>query len=279
MGESFSSPAEAGLYPFNAVRNRALGLAATEAVLLLDVDFLPSPGVVPAYQGTAEGYREMMAQLRRREAVVLPAFETARLKGGLPEGEALAKEAVLSECLLPRSTWPPAWSASVPGCVCTSRPSLDACLGAAADPDPPSPAPLPAAGGKSGAVSLYRAGKLLGFQVGVYPQGHSPTNYLRWSGSDRPYPVYYRKVGGMGRVVAAALGCRDQGSGEPLASQRQPGAAVGSSLAPKCGYRVGCPRPSPLTLARRRPSPFPPAPPLAGLRAVHPHRAAVRALV
>jgi hypothetical protein len=77
--EDFSSPNDRliGLYPFNAARNRALALSSTEAVLLLDVDFLPSSSLPEEY-ASSSAYQEMMAQLAAGNALVLPAVETAR---------------------------------------------------------------------------------------------------------------------------------------------------------------------------------------------------------
>ncbi|KAI7837110.1 hypothetical protein COHA_009058 [Chlorella ohadii] len=64
-----------GLYPVNALRNRALMLAQTEVVLLLDADFLPARALSDLIHDPL-----MHEQLRRvtgyRQGIVLPAFET-----------------------------------------------------------------------------------------------------------------------------------------------------------------------------------------------------------
>jgi len=79
--ESFSSwdSPELRLYPFNALRNRGLMLSRTEAVLLLDVDFLPSASLPESYQGKPRAFEALMQQLvENKTALVLPAFETKR---------------------------------------------------------------------------------------------------------------------------------------------------------------------------------------------------------
>ncbi|GAB4822605.1 hypothetical protein N2152v2_009651 [Parachlorella kessleri] len=85
--EDFRDEGEVGLYPFNAARNRALMLAGTEALLLLDADFVPPTSLAAAYQASPRAYQELLAQLRQGQTVVLPAFETA---SGGAEGRALA---------------------------------------------------------------------------------------------------------------------------------------------------------------------------------------------
>ncbi|GAB4815237.1 hypothetical protein N2152v2_002283 [Parachlorella kessleri] len=74
--QDFGEGAEAALYPVNAVRNRALMLARTQALLLLDADFVASPTMLAPYK-TPQGYAELLQRLDRPEAIVLPAFETA----------------------------------------------------------------------------------------------------------------------------------------------------------------------------------------------------------
>lgn len=67
-----------GLYPFNAARNKALALAQTEAVLLLDVDFLPSPDLASAWMNSnSTGYEKLMDDLNAGSIYVVPAFETS----------------------------------------------------------------------------------------------------------------------------------------------------------------------------------------------------------
>ena len=63
------------LYPTNSLRNRALMMAKTDAVILLDVDFLPSRELAEMYSGNK--YWDLMNDLDQKVAYVLPAFETA----------------------------------------------------------------------------------------------------------------------------------------------------------------------------------------------------------
>lgn len=139
--EQFSSEDEPNLslYPFNAVRNRALMLAQTDAVFLLDVDFLPSTGFVKEYEDPL-AYRAMMDSLYAKSALVLPAFGTASESS---EGRQLAAAAVMKN--------------------------------------------------KAFAVNAFQAEKLVGFQVKQYPQGHSPTNYTKWTKATKQYSVKYSK--------------------------------------------------------------------------------------
>jgi hypothetical protein len=81
------------LYPVNAMRNRALAGARTDAVLLLDVDFWPSAELSELMQKPAK-YASLMAVLQNGSAVVLPAFETGD-PGDI--GVEVAREAVLGE--------------------------------------------------------------------------------------------------------------------------------------------------------------------------------------
>lgn len=76
------------LYPVNALRNRGLQLAETEAVLPLDVDFLPSEGLAPEYQGPEE-YSALLVELLQKRVIVLPAF-----KSGTKAGREVALSAV-----------------------------------------------------------------------------------------------------------------------------------------------------------------------------------------
>lgn len=79
------------LYPVNAMRNRALANARTEAVLLLDVDFWPSAELSELMQKPAK-YASLMGALSQGAAVVLPAYETGD-SGDI--GVEVAREAVL----------------------------------------------------------------------------------------------------------------------------------------------------------------------------------------
>lgn len=79
------------LYPVNAMRNRALANARTDAVLLLDVDFWPSAELSELMQKPAK-YESLMKTLQGGAAIVLPAYETGDA-GDI--GVEVAREAVL----------------------------------------------------------------------------------------------------------------------------------------------------------------------------------------
>lgn len=64
----------ATLYPANAVRNRALMLAETDIVLLLDADFVVS-NTLANVAADAVAYSEMLDVLEQGAAMVIPAFE------------------------------------------------------------------------------------------------------------------------------------------------------------------------------------------------------------
>jgi hypothetical protein len=84
-------------------------LPCLQALLLLDADFVPTPSLVEEYR-SAEGYAEMMRQLGRGQAVVLPAFETASAG---EDGKQLAMAAVQRECGLALCTHR-SWLARLP---------------------------------------------------------------------------------------------------------------------------------------------------------------------
>lgn len=79
--ERAMSPEHAGLYPINALRNRALALSQSEIVLLLDVDFLPSTTILSDFHSWA-GFHQTMELLTDKKALVVPAFEPSNKEGG-----------------------------------------------------------------------------------------------------------------------------------------------------------------------------------------------------
>ncbi|PSC73160.1 Glycosyltransferase LARGE2 [Micractinium conductrix] len=87
---------QVGLYPVNALRNKALQLSQTEIVLLLDADFLPNRALSDMIHD-----QRMYDQLRRvtgyRQGIVLPAFET--IDDG-EEGKSTALKAIKSRDVL-----------------------------------------------------------------------------------------------------------------------------------------------------------------------------------
>ena len=108
---------EAGLYPINALRNLALSHARTELVFLLDVDFVPSQGLLrdllhedeePFHggEGATSGDTPKMSMLQRlrtsRTALVLPAFEVMP-KHRLPKQQA-SLTSLLTGCSPPGAT-------------------------------------------------------------------------------------------------------------------------------------------------------------------------------
>lgn len=88
--EEVCTPQKALDYPVNALRNRALLLASTELVLLLDADFIVDQELARTVEDPTL-FTELVGLLSQGAAMVLPAFETA------DEGDAgieLAVEAV-----------------------------------------------------------------------------------------------------------------------------------------------------------------------------------------
>lgn len=73
--DSWDDP-KIGLYPFNAVRNRALMMVDTDVVILLDVDFLPSQDLSLMYK-QMDDYTGLLDILDEKTAFVLPAFQTS----------------------------------------------------------------------------------------------------------------------------------------------------------------------------------------------------------
>jgi len=64
----------ASMYPTNAVRNRALQVASTEVVLLLDADFVVDLSLAKTLENKGK-YKELVDLLSDHRALVLPAFE------------------------------------------------------------------------------------------------------------------------------------------------------------------------------------------------------------
>lgn len=62
------------MYPTNAVRNRALHLASTEVVLLLDADFIVDLSLARTLEDPQK-YEELVKLLSEKNAMLLPAFE------------------------------------------------------------------------------------------------------------------------------------------------------------------------------------------------------------
>lgn len=84
-------------YPINSLRNRALTLANTELVLMLDVDFVASPMLglpEPGYRDPAV-YNQMVEMTNKKKALVLPAFEITNRKQDLTMAQNYARSMVV----------------------------------------------------------------------------------------------------------------------------------------------------------------------------------------
>jgi len=84
-------------YPINALRNRALKLANTELVLMLDVDFIASPMLgmpEPGYRYPAV-YNQMVEMTNKKQALVLPAFEITNRNQDLTMARSFAMNYVM----------------------------------------------------------------------------------------------------------------------------------------------------------------------------------------
>jgi hypothetical protein len=95
----FLDPLEPEEYPINSLRNRAMRMATTELVFLLDVDFVTSPLLglpEPGYRDAAV-YDQMVELTGRRRAMVLPAFEITNRKQDLVLAQNFARNMVVGE--------------------------------------------------------------------------------------------------------------------------------------------------------------------------------------
>ena len=85
-------------YPINALRNRAMDLAQTELVFVLDVDFVASPrlGLPGRAYKDKEVYEQMIQIVSNKKALVVPAFELTNRHTEPSLGQNYAKTLVLS---------------------------------------------------------------------------------------------------------------------------------------------------------------------------------------
>jgi hypothetical protein len=85
-------------YPINALRNRAMDLAQTELVFVLDVDFVASPrlGLPGRAYKDKEVYEQMVQIVSSKKALVVPAFELTNRHIEPSLGQNYAKTLVLS---------------------------------------------------------------------------------------------------------------------------------------------------------------------------------------
>ncbi|KFM28696.1 Glycosyltransferase-like protein gnt14 [Auxenochlorella protothecoides] len=88
--QDFDDVVEADYYTFNAARNQALRLALTEAVLLLDVDFILSASFLEELR-SPNAYDSLISHLHQHRLLIIPAFETNTDE---EDGEMLAKSLV-----------------------------------------------------------------------------------------------------------------------------------------------------------------------------------------
>ena len=63
-----------GLYPVNAVRNRALNLASTPTIFLMDVDFVPSLYLTKLVKDQGPALEYLVEMVAQKRAIVIPAF-------------------------------------------------------------------------------------------------------------------------------------------------------------------------------------------------------------
>ena len=91
--EEVASLEEVGLYPVNGLRNRALQLANTDMVMLVDADFIPNVQLSEDFSDPAQ-YDVLHRATNRHQAIVLPALEIL-VEG--EEGQRLAIKAAESK--------------------------------------------------------------------------------------------------------------------------------------------------------------------------------------
>jgi len=97
VGE-FMDPLDPVEYPINALRNRAIKLAKTDVLFMLDVDFVPATDLgmpSPGYRDPVV-YDQLIKLTSERKALVLPAFEITNRKQELAMGQNFARKLALS---------------------------------------------------------------------------------------------------------------------------------------------------------------------------------------
>jgi len=85
-------------YPINALRNRAMKLAQTDLIFVLDVDFVASPrlGLEGAGYKDPEIYNQLVSIAMNNKAIVAPAFELTNRQIEPVLGENYAKDLAIS---------------------------------------------------------------------------------------------------------------------------------------------------------------------------------------
>jgi len=94
----FTDPLDPEEYPINALRNRAIKLAQTDVLFMLDVDFVPATDLgmpSPGYRDPAV-YNQLVQLTSERKALVLPAFEITNRKQELVMGQNFARQLAMA---------------------------------------------------------------------------------------------------------------------------------------------------------------------------------------
>lgn len=89
----FLDPLDPEEYPINALRNRAIKLAETEVIFMLDVDFVACAGLgmeAPGYRDPTV-YNQLVELTSQKKALVLPAFEITKRNQDLIMGQNFAR--------------------------------------------------------------------------------------------------------------------------------------------------------------------------------------------
>ena len=87
-----------GLYPINALRNRAMRLVPTDLAIFVDADFVVSPllGLSGAGYRDPAVFAEMQQKARKKQAVVLPSFKLTNKWEDLGYSRTVARDMVLA---------------------------------------------------------------------------------------------------------------------------------------------------------------------------------------
>lgn len=161
---SFEDDSRLGMYPFNAMRNRAMKLARTQdddLLLLLDVDFLPSESLAATCKNKTAYEHMYSVLLSSPSAMVLPAFEYVG-----PVSSSLLSKVDKNK-----------------GQTDVDHQMTINELRASA---------LPLLKSKEAALDAYKNQKsLLAFHIKEYSKGHGRTNYSKWETTDDVYEVQY----------------------------------------------------------------------------------------
>lgn len=94
----FTDPLDPEEYPINALRNRAIKLARTDILFMLDVDFVPATdlGMPPPGYRDPVVYDQLIQLTSEKKALVLPAFEITNRKQELVMGQNFARQLAMA---------------------------------------------------------------------------------------------------------------------------------------------------------------------------------------